>query len=125
MFAKENNFYVNVGGGLPHQPGLARTETKKIKLERQSSDLATLSSVGDLASLGLGSLVTSSVPDPGLYQIEDHHQDSLLDFNKTVDNLSGEDKYYYSKCSFQIFFQSHFNSAYSADYQICLCFAIF
>ena len=65
MFAKENNFYVNVGGGLPHQ----RTETKKIKLERQSSDLASLSSVGDLASLGLGSLVTSSVPDPGLYQI--------------------------------------------------------
>ena len=92
MFAKENNFYVNVGGGLPHQ----RTETKKIKLERQSSDLATLSSVGDLASLGLGSLVASSVPDPGLYQIEDHHhQDTLLDFNKTVDNLSGEDKYYY------------------------------
>ena len=100
MFAKENNFYVNVGGGLPHQ----RTETKKIKLERQSSDLASLSSVGDLASLGLGSLVASSVPDPGLYQIEDHHQDSLLDFNKTVDNLSGGDKYYYSKCSFHIFF---------------------
>ena len=109
MFAKENNFYVNVGGGLPHQ----RTETKKIKLERQSSDLATLSSpgnlaslssVGDLASLGLGSLVASSVPDPGLYQIEDHHQDTLLDFNKTVDNLSGGDKYYYSKCSFHIFF---------------------
>ena len=117
MFAKENNFYVNVGGGLPHQPGVARTETKKIKLERQSSDLASLSSpgnlaslssVGDLASLGLGSLVTSSVPDPGLYQIEDHHQDSLLDFNKTVDNLSGEDKYYCSKCSFHIFFQNHF-----------------
>ena len=116
MFAKENNFYVNVGGGLPHQPGVARTETKKIKLERQSSDLAslsspgnlaTLSSVGDLASLGLGlgSLVTSSVPDPGLYQIEDHHQDSLLDFNKTVDNLSGEDKYY-QKFVFCYFFKT-------------------
>jgi len=100
-FAKENNFYINVGGNQP----ISKQDNKKIKLERSDSLLSQPSPTAEILIPNIPKITYNCDPvyedlsseserlrsvqtelDP--FKLSDN--DNLLCFDKTVENLSGK-----------------------------------